>query len=455
MQKILDNLTSQKQRHLDELFEFLRIPSISDLEEYKDDCKKAALWLMNNIKTAGFDNARLYETAGHPIVYAEWLEAGADKPTVLVYGHYDVQPVDPLDLWNSEPFKPVIKDDKMWGRGTSDDKGQLFMHVKALEAIMKLDGKLPVNVKMIFEGEEEAGSSHLDEFIENNKKLLSCDYVLISDTDWVDVGLPSICYSLRGLCFAEVKIIGPNSDLHSGSYGGSLDNPANVLCSMIAKMRDEYGRVTIPGFYDDVLDLDADERAGFARIPYSEEDYCKLLGVTATNGEFGYTSIERTWARPTLDINGMTSGFQGKGSKTIIPSWASAKISMRLVPYQDSEDIATKVKKYLTTLAPPTVKIEVEILHGGNPVMVKRDGKGIQAASQALKNVFNMEPIFMREGGSIPVVGVFQEMLGADSILLGMGVPGNNIHAPNENYPLENFYEGIKVSAHFFYELSK
>jgi acetylornithine deacetylase/succinyl-diaminopimelate desuccinylase-like protein len=455
MQKVLDNLTAQKQRHLDELFEFLRIPSISDLEEYKDDCKKAATWLMNNIKTTGFENARLYETAGHPIVYAEWLHAGADKPTVLVYGHYDVQPVDPLDLWKTEPFEPVIIGDKMWGRGTSDDKGQLFMHIKALEEIMKVDGKLPVNVKMIFEGEEEAGSSHLDEFIENHKELLSCDYVLISDTDWVDVGLPSICYSLRGLTFAEVKITGPNSDLHSGSYGGSLDNPANVLCSMIAKLRDEYGRVTIPGFYDDVLDLDADERAGFARIPFSEEEYCKLLGIKAGNGEFGYTSIERTWARPTLDINGMTSGFQGKGTKTIIPSWATAKISMRLVPYQDSDDIARKVEAHLKKLAPPTVDIEVEILHGGNPVMVKRDGKGIQAASQALKNVFNMEPIFMREGGSIPVVGVFQEMLGADSILLGMGIPGNNIHAPNENYPLGNFFDGIKVSAHFFYELAK
>ncbi len=455
MQKVLDYLTSQKQNHLDELFDFLRISSISDLEEYKPDCRKAAMWLMNNIKTAGFENARLYETLGHPIVYAEWLNAGADKPTVMVYGHYDVQPVDPLDLWHTKPFEPTIKDDKMWGRGTSDDKGQLFMHVKALEAIMKADGKLPINVKMIFEGEEEAGSSHLDEFIENNAELLKCDYVLISDTDWVDVGLPSICYSLRGLTFAEVKIIGPNSDLHSGSYGGSLDNPANVLCSMIAKMRDEYGRVTIPGFYDDVLDLDADERAGFARIPFDETDYCNLLGINATNGEFGYTTIERSWARPTLDINGMTSGFQGKGSKTIIPAWASAKISMRLVPFQDSDDIARKVEAHLKKLAPPTVQIQVEILHGGNPVMVKRDGKGIQAASNALKQVFGKEPIFMREGGSIPVVGVFQSVLKADSILLGMSVPGNNIHAPNENYPLENFYEGIKVSAHFFYEMAK
>jgi len=451
MEKVLNYIEANKDRYLSELIEFLKMPSISDIPEYKDDVRRTADWLLNHLKNIGMENCRLEETAGHPIIYCDWLNAGADKPTVLIYGHYDVQPVDPLDEWLTPPFEPTIKDDgKIYGRGTSDDKGQLFVHVKALEAILKNNGSLPVNVKIIFEGEEEAGSNHLEEFIHNNKELLSCDTAIISDTEWVTDGLPSICYSLRGICFVEIKVTGPFQDLHSGTYGGAVDNPANVLCSMIAKLKDEYGRVAIPGFYDDVLPLDEDEREEFKRIPHTDKEYCERLNIKETFGENAYTTLERTWARPTLDINGLTSGFQGEGAKTIIPAKASAKISMRLVPHQKSDDIAKKVEKYILSIAPPTVTVEVKVLHGGDPVLVQRNGLGIKSAIVALEKAFNQKPVFMREGGSIPIVGVFDEVLKAESILMGLGLPGDNIHGPNENYDLSNFFGGIKASALFF-----
>jgi len=456
MEKVLKYIETQHERYQSELIEFLKIPSISDLPEHKEDVLEAATWLMENVKKAGLENVRLETTPGHPIIYGDWLHAGEDKPTVLIYGHYDVQPVDPLDEWNTPPFEPTIKDDgKIYGRGTADDKGQLFVHVKALEAMLKENGKLPVNVKVIFEGEEEAGSNHLEEFIETHTELLAADTVLISDTEWFADGLPSICYGLRGICFAEVIVKGPFQDLHSGTYGGAVDNPCNVLCSMMAKLKDEYGRILIPGFYDDVLELEEDERAGYKELPFKYDKYCEQLGIKDTWGEHTYTVTEQTWGRPSLDINGITGGFQGDGAKTIIPAKASAKFSMRLVPHQNFEDIAAKVKYHLQSIAPTTVEVEVNILHGGNPVLIKRKGKALTAAMDALEEAFHTKPVFMREGGSIPVTGCFQKVLKAEPILLGLGLPGDNIHGPNENYEMANFFGGIKASVLFFDKYSK
>jgi acetylornithine deacetylase/succinyl-diaminopimelate desuccinylase-like protein len=456
MNKILDYTESQKDRYLEELIDFLKIPSISDLPEHKQDVLDAANWIADNIKKAGMENVRLEETPGHPIVYGEWLNAGADKPTVLIYGHYDVQPVDPIDEWDTPPFEPTIKEDgKIYARGTCDDKAQLFVHVKALEAILKETGTLPVNVKILFEGEEEAGSSHLDDFIYANKELLAADVALVSDTKWFTEGLPSISYALRGMCYVEVTVNGPFQDLHSGTYGGAVDNPVNVLCAMIGKLKDEYGRIAIPGFYDDVLDLDEEERAGFKELPFNHKEYCDYLKISDTRGEHGYTVVEQTWARPTLDVNGITGGFQGEGAKTIIPAKASAKISMRLVPHQNFEDIAEKVKYHLHSIAPPTVDVEVNVLHGGNPVMAQRKGEAMNAAMESLEEAFGVKPVFMRAGGSIPVTGTFQDALDAEPILMGLGLPSDNIHGPNEKFDLRNFYGGIKASVLFFEKYGK
>ncbi len=456
MEKVLNYIDNNKQRYQEELVEFLKIPSISDLPEHKADVLKAANWVANSLKEAGMENIRLEETPGHPIVYCDWLNAGEDKPTVLIYGHYDVQPVDPIDEWLTPPFEPTIKEDgKIYARGTSDDKGQLYVHVKALEALLKETGKLPVNVKVIFEGEEEAGSSNLDDFIESHKELLACDTVMISDTEWFADGLPSICYSLRGICFAEVTVTGPFQDLHSGTYGGAVDNPVNVLCTMLGKMKDEYGRITIPGFYDDVLELTEDERAGFKELPFDYAQYCDNLKIKETKGEHTFTTLEQTWARPSFDINGITGGFQGEGAKTIIPAKASAKFSMRLVPHQKAEDIANKVRYHLNAIAPPTVDVDVTILHGGDPVYVERKGEALNAAMEALEEAFKVKPVFMREGGSIPVTGTFQKVLNADPILFGLGLPGDNIHGPNENYDLANFHGGIKAAVLFLEKYGK
>lgn len=455
MDRVVSYIEQNKQRHLDELFEFLRIPSISSEPDNALHVRECALWLLDNLKSIGIENSRLMETPGHPIVYGEWMNAGPDAPTVLIYGHYDVQPVDPLDLWKSKPFEPVIRNGKIYGRGTSDDKGQVFAHIKAIETHLAVHGKLPVNIKLLIEGEEESGSNHLEDFIHSHKDMLKCDTVLISDTEWFADGLPSICYSLRGISYVEVLVTGPNRDLHSGTYGGAVDNPIQVLAGMIAKLKDEYGRITIPGFYDDVLDLTIEEREGFKKLPFSNDEYCKDLDIAGGNGEFGYTTLERTWARPSLDINGIKGGYIGEGAKTVLPSIASAKISMRLVPHQNHHDISEKITSYLNKLAPPTVKVEVNSLHGGNPVLVPRDSKGVTAALASLKSAFGVDPVFMREGGSIPIVNIFGLELNAPTVLMGLGLPGDNIHSPNESFAVDNFYGGIKASAYFFDEYSK
>ncbi len=455
MEKLFSYIDENKERYVSELVEFLEIPSISSLSEHNEDTLECANWVVDHIKSIGIENAHLVPTPGHPIVYAEWLEAGEDAPTILIYGHYDVQPVDPIELWTTKPFEPTIRDGKIFARGASDDKGQVLVHLKAIESLFKIYGTLPVNIKLMIEGEEEAGSSNLETFIENNKEMLKCDTVLVSDTEWFADDLPSICYSLRGISFVEVKVVGPNRDLHSGTFGGAVDNPINVLAWMISQLKDNYGRITIPGFYDDVVDLTVEEREGFKELPFDLEEYKKDLDVKELHGEIGYTTLERTWARPSLDLNGIKGGFIGEGAKTVLPSEASAKISMRLVANQTADDITKKILDYLVKLAPPTVKVEVNELHGGNPVLVKRDGKAISTAMEALEMAFGVKPVFMREGGSIPIVEKFESVLNAPTVLMGLGLPGDNIHSPNENFDLKNYIGGVAASAIFLNNIAK
>jgi acetylornithine deacetylase/succinyl-diaminopimelate desuccinylase-like protein len=455
MSEIIKYIESNKDRYLKELIEFLSIQSISNDEEKKKDVKDAALWLEKELKKSGLENVKIFETAGHPIVYADYLKAGKDKPTVLIYGHYDVQPVDPLELWTDPPFSPVVKDGKIYARGSADDKGQIFMHIKSLEAHLHINKSLPVNIKVAFEGEEEIGSINLEKFISEKKELLKSDYVVISDTSMYTDNLPSICYGLRGLCFMQVDITGPNRDLHSGSYGGGVENPINALANMITKLKDEKGRILIDGFYDDVLKLTKKEREEFARLPFEEDKYKEDLGVEELYGEEGYTTIERVSARPTLDCNGIWGGYQGQGAKTVLPSLAGAKISMRLVPNQDPAKIAVLFENYIKKIAPRSVKIKVTSLHGGKPSVTPIDTPAIEAAVTALKKGFGVEPVYFKEGGSIPIVNTFKEELGADSILLGFGLPDDNIHSPNEKFDLSNFYRGISTIAYYYDELSK
>ncbi len=455
MQKILDYIEAQKENHLSQLIDFLKFPSISSDSKYNADMEKCSNWLVEHLKNIGINNVKTYPTAGHPIVYGEWLGAGKDAKTLLIYGHYDVQPVDPLSLWNSAPFEPTILNNRIYARGTADDKGQLFCHVKAIEAHLKTYGKLPVNVKLLFEGEEEAGSNHLEDFIIKNKEMLSCDFSMISDTEWFAEGLPTICYGLRGIAYIEVKVTGPNRDVHSGSFGGAIDNPIQVLAWMITQLKDRYGRITVPNFYDDVVPATNDERENFKKLPYNEAAYKEDLGVGELNGETGYSTLERTWVRPSLDLNGIVGGYTGEGAKTIIPSWASAKISMRLVPNQKPSQILKNIAAYLRKLAPPTVKVEVQELHSGSPLVVERDSIGIKSAVAALKAAFGKDVVFMREGGSIPIVVLFGEELHAPAILMGFGLPADNIHSPNESLHLDNFFGGIRASAIFYDEISK
>lgn len=449
MLEVYDYINKNKDEHLGQLIEFLKFPSISSKAEHNEDVRNCANWLVAHIRSIGGENVRLYETDGHPIVYADFLRS-KDVPTVLVYGHYDVQPVEPLELWSNDPFEPIIKDNKIFARGASDDKGQLFIHLKAFESILRATGTFPINIKFIFEGEEESGSNHLEKFIEENTELLRCDSVVISDTEWFDFGLPSICYALRGIAFFELKVKGPNRDLHSGSYGGSVDNPAEVLANIISGLKDKYGRITVPGFYDRVQELTQEERDEFARLPFNEKNYCKSLGISQTYGEIGFSTLERVWARPTLEINGIYGGYTGEGAKTIIPAEASAKISMRLVPKQNASEITKLFIDYVKQISPPTVELEVKPLHGGNPVITPIDTFWMQKAKVALRNAFEKEPVFIREGGSIPICETFQNVLSASPVLIGFGLPTDNIHSPNENFSLENFFGGIKAIANYY-----
>ncbi len=454
MENVVSYINSQRERYVKELKDFLRIPSISTLDANKKDMLAAAEYVAGKLREAGMENVKIIDTKGHPLVYADWLHAPG-KPTVLVYGHYDVQPVDPINLWDSPPFEPTIKDGKIYARGATDDKGQMYMHIKSVEAYFKTLGKLPLNVKFIIEGEEEIGSSNLDEFVSKNQEMLKCDAVMISDTSLYGPGIPTLTYGLRGLCYMEVEVTGPNRDLHSGTFGGGVDNPINVLAEMIAKLKDNNGRIKIPGFYDAVINLTKKERENFKTLPFSEKQYAKTLGVKELKGEKGYSTLERVWARPTLDCNGIFGGFTGEGAKTVLPSKATAKISMRLVPNQDPKKIAKLFKSYINKIAPKSVKLKIADLHGAYPIATSLDDKPTLAAAKALAKVFGKKTVFMREGGSIPIVVSFAKKLKAAPVLMGMGLNTENLHSPNEHFNLNHFHLGILSSAYFMDEYSK
>ncbi len=442
-------IEANKEKFLKELFDLLRIPSISTDSTKKSEIHQAANFLIHQLNELDLSRVELFDTPGNPIVYGEHCPYD-DRPTVLVYGHYDVQPSDPDDLWDTPPFEPTIKDGLIYARGSSDDKGQAFTHIKALESFVKSGNKIPVNVKVILEGEEEIGSPNLVPFIESHKEMLECDMVLISDTAMFGKDQPSITYGLRGLAYMEVEVVGPNRDLHSGVYGGAVENPLNVLCEMIAKLKDEDGVIQIPGFYDSVIPLTEADREAMAALPFDEEAYKKSLDIDAVHGEKGYTTLERASARPTLDVNGIWGGYQGEGAKTVLPSKAGAKISMRLVPDQNPKEIAQLFKKYFESLAPDTVKVKVEEHHGGFASVTDLDFYGLKAGVKAFEEIYDKEVLFSREGGSIPIVADFKRVLGVESILMGFGLTSNAIHSPNENFSLEDFYRGIKTSAKFF-----
>ena len=450
---IKEYLTQNKDRFLSELFDLLRIPSVSADSKHAGDVRKAAVFLQEKLKAAGVDQVELCETAGHPIVFGEKIVNPA-LPTVLVYGHYDVQPPDPLNLWTSPPFEPVIKDDKIYARGSCDDKGQVYMHVKAFEAMTKLNA-LNCNIKFMIEGEEEVGSEHLATFVKENKAKLKADVILISDTAIISLDHPSITVGLRGLSYMEVEVTGPNRDLHSGVYGGAVANPINVLSKMIASLHDEQGRVTIPGFYDKVVQLSASDREAINKAPFLLENYKKDLDIDDVKGEDGYTTVERTGIRPTLDVNGIWGGYTGEGAKTVLPSKAYAKISMRLVPNQDNGEISELFAKHFKAIAPKSVKVKVTALHGGQAAVTPTDSKAFQAASAAFEEVWGKRPIPTRDGGSIPIVALFKKELGLDTVLMGFGLDSDAIHSPNEHYGIKNFMLGIETITAFYKHFSK
>lgn len=446
---------ANQERFLEELKEFLRIPSISTQPAYTKDVERAAAWLREHLLMAGFPRAQVLPTGGHPVVYAEWLAAGPESPTILVYGHYDVQPPDPLELWDTLPFEPTVIGDELFARGASDDKGQLYLHVKAVHALKETTGLPPVNIKCIFEGEEEIGSPNLEPFVREHAGLLAADYAVISDTHILDKDVPSIVYALRGLAYLEVQVTGPAEDLHSGTYGGAVHNPINALCAMISALQDETGQITVPHFYDTVRDLSPDERTELAKIPFDREAWLREAGVQADWGEPAYTIIERTTARPTLDVNGIWGGYIEPGAKTVLPSKASAKISMRLVPDQQPAEIAQLVQDYLAGIAPPTVQVSVQTLAGGEGAIVRRDSPAMEAACQAYAETFGTKPILVREGGSIPVVATFQHILGLETILMGFGLVDDRPHAPNEKFHIPNFQRGLETVLRFLEALGR
>ncbi|KUG06345.1 dipeptidase [Solirubrum puertoriconensis] len=441
-------LTENQDRFLSELLDWLRIPSVSADPKFHGDVLRAAEYLKTRLEEVGLDNVELCPTAGNPIVYGEKLIDPA-LPTVLVYGHYDVQPADPYELWTSGPFDPVIKDGNIYARGACDDKGQVYMHVKAFE-VLNQNGGVPCNVKVMIEGEEEVGSENLGIFVRSNREKLRADVVLLSDTGIINNETPSIEVGLRGLSYHEVEVTGPNRDLHSGLYGGAVHNPINALCKMIASLHDENGHITIPGFYDNVQVLSEAERAELNKAPYNEEEYKESIGLPATYGEKGYTTLERTSIRPTLDVNGIWGGYTGEGAKTVIASKAYAKISMRLVPNQTSEEISQKFQQHFLSIAPEGVTVVVKPHHGGEPVVTPTDSVAYRAASMAMEDTFGKKPIPTRGGGSIPIVAMFKGELGVDSVLLGFGLDSDAIHSPNEKYGVFNFMKGIETIPLFY-----
>src|SRR5262249_25388013 len=422
MNAVIDFINTNRDKYVEELKAYLAIPSISALPQHAPDVRRCAEWTAAEMTRIGLHHVRLIETPGNPVVYGDWLGAEG-APTILFYGHYDVQPVDPVELWQSPPFEATVRDGEIYARGSADDKGQVFMHLKAVEAHLKQNGRLPLNMKFIIEGEEEIGSAHLDDFVRPHRAELSADVVVISDSPMFARGVPSICYGLRGLAYFQIDLRGSSTDLHSGSFGGAVANPAIVLAQMLAQMKDRSGRVKIPGFYDDVVALQDAERKAWASLPFNEKQYKKDFGIPRPYGETGYTTLERTWARPTFEVNGLLSGFTGEGAKTVLPAVAMAKVSMRLVPNQDPDKIAALFEAHVKDVAPKTVALKVTRMHGGRPWMTSYDNPYVQAAGRAIEKGFGRKPVFTREGGSIPVVSTFQEELGLPSVLFGVGLP--------------------------------
>jgi acetylornithine deacetylase/succinyl-diaminopimelate desuccinylase-like protein len=440
-------------RFVDELKEFLRIPSVSANPDHKPDMLRAAEFVRAQLEQAGAQ-AQIFKTAGHPIVFGQ-TEGAENGLTALVYGHYDVQPPDPLDEWKSPPFEPTVRDGYVYARGATDDKGQLFTHIKAIEAWNKTVGRPPINVKFVIEGEEEVGSDNLDIFLSGNKELLKCAVAVISDTSQYAPGVPAITYGLRGIMACEVVLQGPNRDLHSGIFGGSVANPCNMLARLVAKLHDDKQRVQIPGFYDDVLPLTGKEKQAFAKLPFDEAAFLADLGVPSACGEEGFTTIERRWARPTCDVNGLFGGYSGPGPKTIVPARATAKITCRLVPNQQPEKLLAAMQKFLTANCPPGVRLEFKSQHGATGIVMDAQSPYMQAARRAIADAFGAPPVMIREGGSIPVVTTFRDVLGVDTLLLGWGLNSDNLHSPNERFTLADFHRGTRASAHLWSELAE
>lgn len=453
MSRLAEYVDQHRAETLAELQELLRIPSVSTDPARRDDVARCAERVAERVREAGFET-EIFPTAKHPIVLGESLTAPG-KPTVLVYGHYDVQPPDPLELWRNDPFEPTIEGDYLVARGATDDKGQAYALLKGLQCAKEVLGTLPVNVKVLIEGEEEIGSPNLEPFIREHAERLACDVVVVADSSQFDVGIPAITYGLKGICYLQVDVEGPTKDLHSGAFGGAVVNPANVLARLLAACQDADGRVTIPGFYDDVKDLEDWERKAFGDLPFDEKAFLADVGSPALDGEPGYTTLERKWGRPTFDVNGLLSGFTGEGAKTVLPSKAMAKISMRLVADQKPEKIRELVAGYLTGIAPPTVRVEVRNFHDGAPVVVPTDSPWVHAAERAMTTAFGRKPVFMREGGSIPVVSTFKEVLGVDTLLLGLGQQTDGAHSPNERFRIEDFHKGQLMMAALVEELAR
>ena len=453
MEQVERYLVDHAEQFVDDLKSLLRIKSISADSAYADEMVKGAEHVREQLEAAGL-TTEIFPTAGNAIVYGEWLGAG-DAPTALIYGHYDVQPPDPLEEWDSPPFEPTVRDGRIYARGATDDKGQMLTHVKSMQAWMKSHGRLPVNVKFVIEGEEEVGSNNLDRFLEDHKEKVSADIAVVSDTSQYAPEIPAITYGLKGIIACEVTLRGPNQDLHSGSFGGSVANPANALATLLGGLINADGRITVKGFYDDVVELSDTERAEFAELPFSEQEFKHSLGVTDVFGEASYSTLERRWARPTCDVNGMVSGYTGEGPKTIIPSWASAKISCRLVPDQSPEKIIQALEQHLRANLRTGLQLEFRAFHGAGPLVIDTNSPFIKSAHAAIKKSFGVAPVLIREGGSIPVVASFKQILGIDTLLLGWGQNTDNLHSPNEHFSLKDFQRGIRASAHLWNELGR
>ncbi len=453
LQQLDAYFAEHREEHLNELMEFLRIPSISSLSEHKGDIQNAAQWLSDAFEKLNLENISITQTAGHPVVYADWLHAEG-KPTILFYGHYDVQPVDPLNLWESEPFDPTIRDNKLFARGASDDKGQVFMHLKMIEALFATTGTLPVNVKFIYEGEEEIGSPNLPTYVEEYKEKLTADLILISDTGLYGPGKPAVCYGLRGLTGIQIDVRGAKGDLHSGLYGGGVQNAIHALAEILASFRDEHGTIQVEGFYDKVLPLTEKEREAYRALGFDEESVKDEVGVKELFGEAGYSYLERTWARPTLEVNGVFGGFSGEGIKTVLPAEAGAKITCRLVPNQEPEEIVALLKAHVEKHKPIGVEVSISEFDKGRPFLTPFDHPFIQAAGRSYEKVYNVPTAYTRGGGSIPIVAAFDEILELPVVLMGFGLSSENFHAPNEHFHLENFDKGLRVLSDYLFEVA-